>query len=301
MAYRVRLRQFDGPFDLLVYLIENSRMDIYDIKISEITSQYIEFLGTMQDMNVEVSSDFLVLAAELVKIKSQMLLPRAPQDISAGEPEEDPRERLVSQILEYQKCRRAGEALAECYDRAARSFEKPCDDISQYVNNPEVYLDLDTDDLAKAFNSFLSRKHRIEEARRRYTRLERDRETMQNRMLMIRDIFRSREADGQPDSVDFRRLIPKKSDVSGRYETVVSFTSMLEMMRERYLDADQEYNFGDITVKRGTRDWDDELPGVDEDLAKPSADGDSVPQDSKSQTSGHPTTESSTKEPVEKE
>jgi segregation and condensation protein A len=260
MAYRVRLRQFDGPFDLLVYLIENSRMNIYDIKISEITRQYIDFLSDMQEMNVEVSSDFLVLAAELIEIKSKMLLPSYDGDEEKEKDEEDPRKGLVSQILEYKRCKAAGEMLAERFEYTSMMYEKPCDDISEYADNPEVYINLDIKDFSRAFMNFLSRKQRIEAAKKRYTRLERDRETMQSRMLMIRNVFQGSGNGGTPvDEVDFRALVPRGD---GRSETVVSFTSLLEMMRERYLDADQRCNYGDITVKKGERPWESgEVPG----------------------------------------
>ena len=82
MSYKVRIREFEGPFDLLVYLIENSEMSIYDIRISEITGEYLEYLSTMKEMNVSVSSEFLVLAAELLNIKSRMMLPHTEPDAS---------------------------------------------------------------------------------------------------------------------------------------------------------------------------------------------------------------------------
>lgn len=286
MAYRVRLRQFDGPFDLLVYLIENSRMNIYDIKISEITRQYIDFLSDMQEMNVEVSSDFLVLAAELIEIKSKMLLPSYDDDEKKDEEEEDPRKGLVSQILEYKRCKAAGEMLAERFEYTSIMYEKPCDDISEYVDNPEVFINFNINDFSRAFMNFLSRKQRIEAAKKRYTRLERDRETMQSRMLMIRNIFQGSNNGGTPvDEVDFRTLVPRGD---GRYETVVSFTSLLEMMRERYLDADQRFNYGDITVKKGERPWETGgVPGMDEydgDDDEDAADGGDTAADEEAQS-----------------
>ena len=112
MGYKVRLDVFEGPFDLLVYLIESARMSIYDIKVAEITTQYLKYIEEMQQMNVAVSSEFMVLAAELIDLKSKMLLPRAA-DPESGEAAEDPRTDLTMRILEYKKFKIASEMLRE--------------------------------------------------------------------------------------------------------------------------------------------------------------------------------------------
>ena len=98
MSYKVRLAMFEGPFDLLVYLIENAQMSIYDIQISEITGQYLEYIRSMQKHNINISTEFMVLAAELVEIKSKMMLPRVEEQNEAMELE-DPRSQLASRLL----------------------------------------------------------------------------------------------------------------------------------------------------------------------------------------------------------
>ena len=104
--YKVRIDKFEGPFDLLIYLLENARMDIYDIKVAEITEQYIGYLKEMEDLNVEVDTEFIVLAAVLIRLKSRMLLPRIN---SAGEIEivEDPRVELRGRLLEYMRVKKS--------------------------------------------------------------------------------------------------------------------------------------------------------------------------------------------------
>ena len=102
MGYKVKLKNFEGPFDLLVYLIENSEMSIYDIKISEITEQYMLYVDLMKRTNINDIGDFMVLAAELIEIKSKMLLPVHPKE-GQQSMEEDPRSRLVEKLLEYKK------------------------------------------------------------------------------------------------------------------------------------------------------------------------------------------------------
>ena len=103
MSYRVKLNVFEGPFDLLVYLIEHAEMSIYDIQISEIVKQYMEHVKAMQITDVNVSSEFMVLAAALLEIKSKMLLPRAVPEEGSAEVAEDPRTQLVAKLLEYKK------------------------------------------------------------------------------------------------------------------------------------------------------------------------------------------------------
>ncbi len=252
MSYKVRLPIFEGPFDLLVYLIENAQMSIYDIQVSEITSQYLDYISAMQEQNINLSTEFMVLAAELIEIKSKMMLPR-PEMAEDLVGVEDPRSQLAARLLAYKQCKRQSEMLAEQEEKNAGVFEKPQEDISVYLDNPDEYLSLNIDEFSRAFRDFLYRKQRIEETRRHYTRVERDRESMENRMVHIRDLFRHARLAGVSE-LDFKELVPNTED---RYDVVVSFVSLLQMMREKYLDAEQRTNFGDILVHAGTRDLDD--------------------------------------------
>ena len=250
MSYKVKLREFEGPFDLLVYLIENREMSIYDIRISEITGDYIEYLSTMKEMNINVSSEFLVLAAELLSIKSKMMLPQ-PEAEGPGVVAEDPRDALVERIIAYKQCKLQSAMLADQAKAMEDVYEKPQEDISVYLDNPDEYLSLGLADFARAFNDFLFRKQKIEETRRRYTRIERERVTMEERMNYIREVFVKALDAGDITEKDFRELIPGSRN---RYSTIVSFTSLLQMMRDRYLDADQKETYGDITVRTGQVD-----------------------------------------------
>ena len=136
MAYKVKLDNFEGPFDLLVYLIENARMSIYDIKVAEITTQYIEYISALEEADVVLSAEFFLLAAELIDLKSKMLLPRFH---GTGEEEEaeDPREGLVQRILEYKQFKGISQMLADRELLARRVMEKPQEDISMYIEDPK--------------------------------------------------------------------------------------------------------------------------------------------------------------------
>ena len=242
MSYRVKLNVFEGPFDLLVYLIEHARMSIYDIKVSEITTQYIDYVNEMREADVNVGAEFMVLAASLLEIKSKMLLPRM---VAAGdgvtELAEDPRTELVEKLLEYKKYKSISEMLEQRRNENLRYLEKPQEDLSEYTGEPDVYLSLDVDKFKNAFEDFLLRKKRIEEIREHHKRSEKQKMTAELRMEDIKNYFR---IEGMGET-DFRNLIQKKDD---KYDVAVTFSSVLEMMKENRLDAEQERIFGEILV-----------------------------------------------------
>lgn len=245
MSYKVKLQSFEGPFDLLVYLIENAEMSIYDIRISEITNQYLEYIKAMEESDINVATEFMVLASTLIEIKSKMILPRMSVEGQVLE-EEDPRTDLVERILEYKRFKKAAEILQEKEERSQHIFEKPQEDISEYLENPDEYLSLDLKQFASAFSLFIQKKQKVEAVRKHYTRIERERSTMEGRIRMILGTVRRKI--GQIFS--FRELVPNKDD---RYDVVVTFMSLLEMAKERVIRIDQKALYGDIEISAGER------------------------------------------------
>lgn len=252
MSYKVRLQTFEGPFDLLVYLIENAQMSIYDIQISEITGQYMEYIEEMKAMDFNVATEFMVLAATLIDIKSKMILPRST---GAGETlmEEDPRSELVERLLEYKRFKQGAEELKAREEYMASVYEKPQEDISAYLEAPEEFLSLDIRRFANAFDLFLRKKKREEEVRAHYTRVEREKATIESRMVFIRDRFKRAFLKGIK-GLSLKELIPDRKD---RYDIVVTFVSVLQMMRDRYLDAQQKGIYGEITIIPGEREMEE--------------------------------------------
>lgn len=241
--YKVKLSSFEGPFDLLVYLIESARMSIYDIRISEITSEYLAVLKELEENDIAVSEEFMVLAASLIEIKSKMILPRT-NELGDTVLEEDPRDELVSRILEYRRYKKMAEFLKEKEDENQRIFEKPEEDISVYTDNPDEYLSLDLGEFSRAFNLFISKKQRVESVRKHYTKIEREKARMVDRIKLI--LSRVRE---NMDRVHyFRDMVPNRKD---KYDTVVSFMSVLEMAKENVINVKQERNFADIEISLG--------------------------------------------------
>jgi len=241
MTYKVKLDIFEGPFDLLVYLIENAQMNIYDIRVAEITNQYVAYVERARTLDVALASEFLVLAASLIEIKSKMLLPRIKIN-DEGNPEfDDPRSELVSRLLEYKRFRNAAELLEKCEEEARLVFEKPKEDITGYTNEPDIYLSLDIKHFITAFNQFLHRKKRIEEIHNKYAIDEEPRLTTEEKIDFIRKIFKIRNKK----TVSFKDIIQAKGD---KYEVAIAFTSILEMARQKLIRVRQLVPFGEIKI-----------------------------------------------------
>lgn len=243
---------FEGPFDLLVYLIEHARMSIYDIQISEITTQYINYVKEMEEADIVLSSEFMVLAAELLEIKSKMLLPRSVMDEAGDEVYEDPRTELVQKLKEYKQFKAISAMLEERREEALKALEKPQEDLAEYTGEPDIYLSLDIEQFKNAFELFIQRKKRLEELREHHLRTEKQRITTELRMIGIRDYFKN---EGLRET-DFRKLVPNQGD---KYDISVTFASVLEMMKARTLDAEQKKIFGDIKVKATDRLFEDKI------------------------------------------
>ena len=245
MSYKVKLQSFEGPFDLLVYLIENAEMSIYDIEISKITGQYLEYIKAMEEMDITVSTEFMVLASSLIEIKSKMILPRI-SEIGDGVVDEDPRTELVSRILEYKRFKRAAEILEEREEYASRIYQKPQEDISQYLEQPDEYLSLDLRQFASAFASFIEKKQRIETVRKHYTRIEREKASMESRISFIAGKLRQKLGK----VFKFGELVPNTKD---KYDVVVTFMSLLEMAKQRVVNVNQTSTYGTIEIEAGER------------------------------------------------
>ncbi len=243
--YKVKIDKFEGPFDLLVYLLENARMDIYDIKVAEITEQYIDYLREMESLDMEVDTEFIVLAAILIRLKSRMLLPRMTE---TGEVliEEDPREELRGRLLEYMKIKKAAELLSGLEEYNLAIHEKPAEDMSSYLNEPDEILHATEDQMVNAFILFLTRRKKVEEVSRRYQRVRRRKETIEARIEYMTERLESKLLAGN-GSVPFAELLPEEAD---RYDVTLSFMSLLSMIKNQGYDAEQKENFGEIIVKR---------------------------------------------------
>lgn len=243
--YKVRIDQFEGPFDLLVYLLENARMDIYDIRVSEITEQYIAYLKEMEELDIEVASEFIVLAAVLIRLKSHMLLPRMT-DTGEIMIEEDPRAELAGRLAEYVKTKKIADMLQQREEHYMAVHEKPAEDMSKYLDNPDEVLMATEDQMVSAFLLFLTKKKKVEEVTKRYQRVRREKESIEHRIKNMTAILEKKFKDGK-GRVPFTELLPEDAD---KYDVTISFMSLLAMIKNQECDAEQETNFGNITVTK---------------------------------------------------
>ncbi len=243
MAYNIKLEVFEGPFDLLVYLIEKSQMDIYDIPISKITKQYIDYIEMMQNLNLEVVSEFLVLAATLIEIKSKMLLPANKKLNMAEEEQEDPRSELIQKILEYKKFKNVANMLQENEEKSSKIFRKVQEDFGLYSQEEYIeYIDVDIDQFVNAFNTFLKKRKKIYDIQKKYTeKIQGERISLEDKITQIKESFEN------ASKLDFSNLI---QDFYDKYEVIVTFSAMLELIRQKYIKVQQSVNFGTIILTK---------------------------------------------------
>ncbi|MBR6137797.1 MAG: segregation/condensation protein A [Bacilli bacterium] len=232
MEIDFKINDFEGPLDLLLHLIKEAKMDIMNIEIEEITRQYMEFLDKQEKMNLEVSSEYLVLASELLEIKSRLLLPR--NNTPEEEVEEDPREELINRLLEYQAYKDITKVLQEKELLRRDIYTKIPENIHNYVEeNHEIHADVTLDDLVKALQNYYQRKNDNKPLNTKVTVNE---ISVSSRRHDIKKLLKSKKR------VSFFELFP----VMTKEYIVATFLAILEMAKNRELVIKQENNFEDI-------------------------------------------------------
>lgn len=228
MSYQVRLTQFEGPLDLLLHLIRRDKINIYDINISHITREYLGYIEIMQELQLEVAGEFFVMAATLMRIKAQMLLPR--HHVEEDE-EEDPRDELVRNLLEYKKFKEAARNFKEMEEDRRLVFTRPpADPPAEAAETPELNVSLF--DLIDAFRSVM------DELRKKTPfRIEKESWTVEGKRDMIRQRI------GDRSEVLFSELFGGETS---RMEVIVTFLALLEMVRLGTVRARQMERGGDI-------------------------------------------------------
>ena len=244
MAIPVKLQVFEGPLDLLLHLIEKNKIDIYDIPIVEITAQYLEYIKQMKEENMDICSEFLVMAATLLDIKCKMLLP--VEENEEGEPE-DPRAELVQQLLEYKMARqlslerRDRQMMASQVLYRTRSILP--DEVKTYeapVDYDELRGDMTLPKLHEIFKSMLMRQEdRIDPIRSQYGKIEKEEIDMDMKTLFVQAYAREHR------TFSFRKLLEKQRS---RAELIVTFLIILEMMKSGEITVQQEDINDDIMI-----------------------------------------------------
>lgn len=232
MEITLKINDFEGPLDLLLHLIKEKKMDLLDLKLEIIIDAYLDFLDQMESMNLDIASSYLVMASELIEMKSHLLLPRHDEE---DDEEEDPKEILVNRLIEYQKYKDLTNDFKNLENERKNIYTKLPENLKEYsdqdsvINNSDVTLD----DLLKAFQKFLERKKLEQPLNTKVTKKEM---SVEERTISIRKILSFKK------KVNFLELF----DVLNKEYVVVTFLAILEMARKNELKISQKDKFGDI-------------------------------------------------------
>src|SRR6201997_133298 len=235
--YKIHIPMYEGPLDLLLDLIKQQKMSIHDIQISQITSQYLDYLHKLEELNVDVSSEFIYMAASLIYIKSKMLLPADPL-ASPEEQAADPREELVQRLLEHEKFKNAAQMLYQKQQIEENVWSKP--DKSLYNDEgTETELVVSLVDLVKVFQQVLERRKEISRID-----LQHEQFTVAQMMAQLRGQILASD-DSSVTLIEFFEACPS------RHAMIVAFLAVLEMVKMQAVVLAQEKQFGEIAVKKG--------------------------------------------------
>jgi segregation and condensation protein A len=232
----VHLDQYEGPLDLLLDLIRKQQINIYDIPISRITAQYLEFMERAAELNVELSSEFVYMAATLIHIKSKMLLPRDPE-LDHGTPEDDPRQELVTQLLEHERFKQAAEMLHQKRVIEEATWSNPPVKEFTAAEEEQPGLSVSLFDLVKVFQGVLERA----KAKPVYE-IGKEEVTVPQMIQYLRDLFRA-----QPDRPQSATELLEKQ--ASRRGVICLFLAILELVKRQAVELTQSEMFGDIGLK----------------------------------------------------
>lgn len=231
MSYKLRLDKFEGPLDLLLHLIKQNEVDVYDIPIASIADQYIEYLDMMKELDLDVASEFLVMAATLMEIKSRMLLPTQPDE---EEPEEDPRFELIEQILEYKKYKELSMNLGDLHERESEYFQRDFrEDVDVQVQEPLFEVSLF--ELLQAFQRVL--EYASVDSFREVTL---DEVSIEDMMQDLRAMLRERK------NVLLEEIF--KNRPRSKIILITTFLALLELIRLKEAVARQTRLFDEIRI-----------------------------------------------------
>lgn len=240
MEYKIIVDAFEGPMDLLLHLIDKAEIDIYDIPINIIAEQFIEYIQGMEELNLEVASEFLLMASTLLEIKSKMLL---PQEINnSGEQlemeEVDPRVELIRRIVEYKKYKKAAGELKKSESIYSKMFFKPREELIEYVDDELELKGLSIDMLLKSINKIVKKNEKkIKNLDTNF--IQREEYTLEEGIKNIKSKLEDK------DILKFSELF--SSDIS-KGEIVIYFLSILELIRSKYINIEQEKDFSELFI-----------------------------------------------------
>lgn len=230
------INDFEGPLDLLLHLIRSSKMDIYDINIESITRQYLDFINNNKDLSMDDSSEYLVMAAELIHLKSKLLLNKEDED-EESEYEFNSEEDLKIRLLEYEKIKGITDSFKELEDKRSEFYTKLPSDLSEYKKEETILFgENDLDDLINAFELFLSRQKLNKPLN---TKIMKKELSVKERTHQIRNVLKEKR------KCHFEELFEEFT----KPYVVVTFLSILEMAKNNEILIKQDNNFGEISIE----------------------------------------------------
>lgn len=238
-----KINEFEGPLDLLLHLIDKNKFNIFDIPIVEITEQYLEYVNQMQEANLDVMSEFLVMAATLISIKAKMLLPKEEEK---DEEEEDPRAELVRRLLEYKMYKYASYELKDMELDAEKAYYKnpsipqEIKDYKEEIDPADVIGDVTLAKLNEIFNQVMRRTvDRVDPIRSKFGTIEKEEVRIEDKMEEIRASIRGLKG------INFRTLLEVQAS---RINIIVTFLAILELMKVGDITIKQDQIFGEIII-----------------------------------------------------
>jgi len=237
MSINIKLEVFEGPFELLFHLIEKNKIDIYDIPIAEITEQYINYIKMMQSLDIDLASEFLVMAATLLEIKSKMLLPKMPK--VEEEQEEDPREELVKKLLEYKAYKDVTEILKQKLIENEKSLCKDSSLADEIIDSFALPDRLSIEILVDKFKELMIRRQSQKDIEQ--NKIYKDEITVKDKIFEILKILSIEK------TVYFDNLI---MNCITKLEAILTFLAILELIKQRKIYVEQANNFDKIIIRR---------------------------------------------------
>ncbi|MCI8783867.1 segregation/condensation protein A [Lachnospiraceae bacterium 48-21] len=244
MGIPVKLQVFEGPLDLLLHLIDKNKIDIYDIPIVEITNQYMDYIKAMEKEDLNIMSEFLVMAATLLDIKCRMLLPK---EVNEEGEEEDPRQELVAQLLEYKMYKYMSYELRDRQVEGEQvMYKRPTipDEVREYeepVNLDELLGGLTLSKLHKIFRDVMKRRaDKIDPVRSKFGKIEKEEVTLPDKLSYVTEYAKGHRRFG------FRELLEKQGS---KIQIVVTFLAILQLMKEGVIAIEQEHPFDEIMIR----------------------------------------------------
>ncbi len=242
MELTVKLEKFEGPLDLLLHLLEKNKVNIYDIPIVEITNQYMEYIREMERQDLDIMSEFMVMAATLIDIKAKMLLPKK---VTEDEEEVDPRAELVQQLLEYKLYKSISYELKDRQLDADRVYKAPTipDEVSEYappLNMDELLNGLTLRKLNAIFESVMKRQiDKLDPVRSKFGRIEKEEVSLEEKVVILEQYAAVHK------QFSFRGLLERQSS---RVQVIVTFLAVLELMKTGKIEIFQKQAFDDISI-----------------------------------------------------